>query len=97
MGTYRSRKQELSYFDPTSNGPHAWPEEESVVGLLDNILEDGDRARDAIVKIVGDLKSQLHRAFNAFENITVTNTLEDAHNQAHREVGHLTRTFDTDL
>lgn len=69
------------------------PKKETIVDLLDNILDDGDRARDAIVKIVGDLKSQLHRAFNAFENITVTDTLEDAHNQAHREVGHLTRTF----
>jgi hypothetical protein len=93
MGTYRSRKQSQSYFDPTSKGPHAWPEEAAVVDLLDQIGVDGndDETRDAIVKLVGDLRAKLHRAFNAFENITVTQTLEDAHNQAHREVSVLTQ------
>jgi hypothetical protein len=91
MGTYRSRKEGSNYFDPSGHGPHVWPEEGAVIDLLDKVQEEScDAHRDAIVKIVGDLKAQLHRAFNAFENITITDTLEDAHNQAHREVAEMT-------
>jgi hypothetical protein len=38
-----------------------------------------------------DHEAALHRAYSAFENITVARTLDDAKNQAHREIGVMTQ------
>lgn len=70
MGTYRSR-QHSDYMDPSRYEPHIWPEEETAIELLEKLQEEpSDEHRDAIVKMIGDLRTKVAQLEQDMEHVT---------------------------
>lgn len=82
MGTYRSRQDSRrEYMDSSNYEPKIWPEEERAIELLDEITEGGgDESRDAIVKMIGDLRSKVVELHEEMEHIAYWASLAQVEN-----------------